>query len=150
MAKSGGFGSMAESLAPLALRVPLGIVFIAHGAQKLFGVFGGDGLTKTLSTFEHGMGIPPILTLLAILAEFGGGIGLLIGFLTRFAALGIAIDMAVAVYKVHWANGFFLNATCHPGKGHGFEYNLVIIGMALSLLLTGGGRWAADRLVWRR
>lgn len=149
MAKSGGFGPTAEGLSPLVLRVPLGIIFIAHGSQKLFGIFGGEGLTKTLFSFEHTMGIPPILTLLAILAEFGGGIGLLIGFLTRLAALGIVIDMAVAVYKVHWANGFFLSSA-HGGRGPGFEYNLALIGMALSLLLTGGGRWAADRLVWRR
>lgn len=149
MAKT-SFSSAADSLALLLLRIPLGAIFIAHGSQKLLGVFGGQGLTGTFRTFEEKLGIPPILTLLAIIAEFGGGFGILLGFLTRLSALGIASVMVMAIYKVHWVNGFFLNSSCQPGRGHGFEYNLALLGMALSLLFSGGGRWGVDRLIWRK
>jgi putative oxidoreductase len=135
--------------APLMLRIPLGLIFMAHGSQKLLGIFGGQGLTGTLRTFEEKMGIPPILTLLAILAEFGGGFGVLSGFLTRLSAAGISAVMVVAIYKVHWVHGFFLNSSCVAGRGHGIEYNIALLGMALYLMIAGGGRWCLDRLVFR-
>jgi putative oxidoreductase len=138
------------SLALLVLRVPLGAIFIAHGAQKLLGVFGGHGLTATLKSFEETLGITPVLTLLAIIAEFCGGIGVLCGFLTRLSAFGITCVMAVAIYTVTGKYGFFLNASCLPGKGSGFEYNLALMGMALSLVFGGGGSWSFDRLFWRK
>lgn len=150
MAKGGGFGSAMDSLSPLFLRVPLGVIFMAHGSQKLFGLFGGQGVSATLKTFEEKLGIPPILTILAMIAEFGGGLGVLLGCLTRLSALGIASVMAVAIYKVHLANGFFLNMSCQPGRGHGIEFNIALLGMALSLMFSGGGKWALDRLLWRR
>jgi putative oxidoreductase len=140
----------AESFGLLILRISLGTIFIAHGSQKVFGAFGGQGLTATFKAFEEGLGIPPALTLLAVIAEFGGGIGVLCGFLTRLSALGIASVMAVAIYKVHAVNGFFLNILCVPGKGHGIEYNVALIGMALALVLTGAGAWSVDRLIWRK
>lgn len=139
-----------DSLVLLFLRVPLGAIFLAHGSQKLLGLFGGNGLTATLKNFEAHLGIPPILTLLAILAEFGGGIGILAGFLTRFSAAGIAATMAVAIYKVHLANGFFMNMSCAPGRGHGIEFNLALLGMALALVVSGGGQWAVDRFIFKR
>lgn len=150
MAKNGGFGSALDSLAPLFLRVPLGVIFMAHGSQKLFGLFGGQGVSGTLKTFEEQMGIPPLFTILAMIAEFGGGLGVLLGCLTRLSALGIASVMGVAIYKVHLAYGFFLNIACQPGRGHGIEYNIALLGMALSLVFSGGGRWALDRMLWRR
>ncbi len=150
MAKGGGFGSALDSLAPLVVRLPLGLIFMAHGSQKLFGLFGGPGVSATLRSFEEKMGIPPILTILAMIAEFGGGLGVLIGCLTRLSALGIACTMAVAIYKVHLVNGFFLNLSCQPGRGNGIEYALALLGMALSLVFSGGGRWGVDRLLWRR
>lgn len=149
MAKS-SFGSIADSLSLLMLRIPLGIIFMAHGSQKLFGLFGGQGVSATLRTFEEKLGIPPLFTILAMLAEFGGGVGVLTGCLTRLSAAGIACVMTVAIYKVHWVNGLFLNGACVPGRGHGFEYPLALLGMALCLVLSGGGRWAADRLIWKR
>lgn len=136
-------------IAPLMVRIPLGLIFMAHGSQKLLGLFGGQGLTGTLNTFEAKMGIPPIFTLLAIIAEFGGGFGILAGFLTRLSAAGISAVMLVAIYKVHWINGFFLNITCTGGRGHGIEYNIALLGMALYLLVAGGGRWCLDRLVFK-
>ncbi len=137
------------TIAPLLIRIPLGAIFLAHGSQKLLGLFGGSGLTATFATFEQKLGIPPIFTLLAIIAEFAGGIGVLTGFLTRFSAAGIASVMAVAIYKVHWANGFFMNSHCIPGRGHGIEFTLALLGMALYLSVAGGGRWCVDRLIFK-
>ncbi|MBI2355138.1 MAG: DoxX family protein [Deltaproteobacteria bacterium] len=137
-------------IAPLMVRIPLGLIFMAHGSQKLLGLFGGQGLTATFRTFEEKMGIPPIFTLLAIIAEFGGGFGVLTGFLTRLSATGISAVMLVAIYKVHWAHGFFLNGACVPGRGHGIEFNVALLGMALYLLVAGGGQWCLDRLIFRR
>jgi putative oxidoreductase len=148
MAK-GSFDS-SNMIAPLMLRVPLGLIFMAHGSQKLLGLFGGQGLTATFKTFEEKLGIPPIFTLLALIAEFGGGFCVLTGFMTRFSAAGISAVMLVAIYKVSWANGFFLNIACAAGRGHGIEYNLSLLGMALYLVIAGGGQWCLDRLVFRR
>ncbi|HLO27451.1 MAG TPA: DoxX family protein [Geobacteraceae bacterium] len=145
-----GFGSVTESLSLCLLRVPLGLIFMAHGSQKLFGLFGGAGVSATLKTFEEKMGIPPLFTILAMIAEFGGGLGVLAGCLTRLSALGIASVMAVAIYRVHLANGFFLNLSCLPGRGQGMEYDIALLGMALALVLTGGGKWSVDRMLWRR
>ncbi len=136
-----------DSLALLLIRLPLGVIFFAHGSQKLLGLFGGPGLTSTLRNFEVHMGIPPLLTLLAIIAEFGGGLGVLCGLFTRLSACGIAVTMAVAIYKVHWVNGFFLSAS---GKGNGIEYTLALLGMALALVVSGGGSWSLDRYIWKR
>lgn len=136
-------------LAPLMIRIPLGVIFMAHGSQKLLGLFGGKGLTATFASFERDLGIPAIFTLLAIIAEFGGGFGVLTGFLTRLSAAGLASVMFVAMYKVHWINGFFLNISCAAGRGHGIEYNLALLGMALYLVIAGGGRWCLDRLIFR-
>lgn len=138
-----------DLIAPLMLRIPLGLIFMAHGSQKLLGIFGGQGLTGTFKTFEERIGIPPIFTLLAIIAEFGGGFGILSGFLTRLSAAGISAVMLVAIYKIHWAHGFFLNINCVAGHGHGIEYNIALLGMALYLVFAGGGRWCLDRLVFR-
>lgn len=147
MAK-GNFDAM-NLFAPLMLRIPLGLIFMAHGSQKLLGLFGGNGLTATFKSFEEKMGIPPIFTLLAIIAEFGGGFGILTGFMTRLSAAGISAVMLVAIYKIHWAHGFFLNMNCVAGHGHGIEYNVALLGMALYLLIAGGGRWCLDRLIFR-
>ena len=138
-----------DLIAPLVLRIPLGLIFMAHGSQKLLGVFGGQGLTGTFKLFEEKMGVPPIFTLLAIIAEFGGGFGILSGFLTRLSAAGISAVMLVAIYKIHWAHGFFLNTNCVAGRGHGIEFNIALLGMSLYLMIAGGGRWCLDRLVFR-
>ena len=113
------------------------------------GLFGGPGLTGTFKSFEEQLHIPPIFTLLAIIAEFAGGFGILTGFLTRLSAAGVTVVMLVAIYKVHWMNGFFLNMQCVSGRGHGVEYSTALLGMALYLVVAGGGRWCLDRLVFR-
>lgn len=144
----GGF-ELSDAIAPFMIRIPLGLILLAHGSQKLFGLFGGSGLTSTFRIFEEKLGIPPIFTLLAIIAEFGGGLGVLSGFLTRLSAAGIASVMTVAMYKVHWMNGFFMNTYCLPGRGHGIEFTLALLGMALYLVVAGGGKWCVDRLIFR-
>lgn len=140
---------LSDAIAPLLIRIPLGLIFLAHGSQKLLGLFGGSWLTSTFRIFEEKLGIPPIFTLLAIIAEFGGGIGVLTGFLTRFSAAGIASVMAVAIYKIHWSHGFFMNTNCIAGRGHGIEFTLALLGMALYLTIAGGGRWCIDRLIFK-
>src|SRR4051794_15657894 len=96
----------------LVLRVILGFIFFAHGAQKVLGWFGGPGFDATMKGFTT-MGIPAALAVLAIAAEFLGGIGLMLGLFTRIAAFAIAIDMVVAVALVHAPNGLFMNWTGH-------------------------------------
>jgi putative oxidoreductase len=133
-----------SSLAPTLLRLPLGIVFFAHGCQKLLGLFGGAGLTATLNMFQHSMHVPPVFAWLAIAAEFLGGLGLILGLLTRIAALGVGANMAVAIYKVHWHNGLFMNWGGNQ-RGEGFEYHILVIGMCLALIILGGGLLSVDR-----
>src|SRR6266446_4442787 len=98
-----------DSTATAILRLVLGIVFFAHGAQKLLGWFGGPGFSGTMGLFTGYLHIPAPLAYLAIAAEFFGGLGLILGFLTRIAAFGIAVNMVVAVAMVHSRFGFFMN-----------------------------------------
>ena len=130
----------------LVVRVVLGVVFFAHGAQKTFGWFGGHGLSATIGGFRH-MIIPPAATALAAFTECFGGLALMIGLLARPAALGLILVMVVAIAKVHGKHGFFLNFAMTPGKGHGYEFNLVLIAMALSILIGGAGALSIDRLI---
>ena len=133
----------------LIVRLFLGTIFFAHGAQKVFGWFGGPGLRGTIGYFQSALGVPPALAVLAALTECFGGLAVFVGLLTRLAALGLIVVMLVAIAKVHWRNGFFLNISLQPGKGHGFEFNWALIGMALALLIGGGGAKSIDRLIAR-
>jgi putative oxidoreductase len=137
-----------SSWAPIFARLALGIIFFAHGAQKFLGLFGGLGMSKTIQAFHQGMGIPPSLTVIVIIVEFFGGIAIILGLFTRIAAIGLVVDMLVAVFKVHLHNGFFLNWFNEPNKGHGVEYNLALIGLALSLVVWGAGSLSFDKLIW--
>lgn len=130
---------------PAALRLAVGAIFVAHGAQKLFGVWGGGGLEGTAAFFTQ-IGLAPALPLAALVGvvELIGGLLLIVGALTLFAALALAFTMAVAIWKVHLANGFFLNWNLTPGQGHGYEFNLVLLGALLSLMLSGPGAFSVD------
>jgi putative oxidoreductase len=138
-----------NNTASLVLRLMLGIVFFPHGAQKVFGWFGGGGFAGTMDVFTTKMGIPAFFAFLAILAESAGSIGLITGFLTRLSAFGIACNMAVAIFMVHLPNGFFMNWTGKQ-KGEGFEYHLLVIAIAIALMIKGGGRWSIDGLIARK
>lgn len=129
----------AVDLSLLAARVIVGVVFVAHGAQILFGAFGGPGL----AAFVQMMG--PIGYLVAV-GQFFGGLGLVVGFLSRFSAASIILIMLGAIAMVHLKVGFFMNWT---GKqaGEGFEYHLLAIGILLPILIAGPGRYAVGRLL---
>lgn len=134
------------NLSGTILRLGLGAVMLPHGAQKLLGLFGGAGFSASLKGFESSFHIPAILALAAILAESVGAVALALGFCTRIAALAIAVDMAVAVYLVHWKVGFFMN-WMGSQKGEGFEYHILAIAIALALVIKGGGLWSVDRAI---
>jgi putative oxidoreductase len=138
------FGTFA-SKSLLVVRVFLGVIFFAHGAQKVFGWFGGPGLRGTIGYFKQALGVPPPLSVLAALTELLGGVGMIVGLLVRPAAVGLIIVMLVAISTVHWRNGFFINWSLEPGKQHGFEMNFALIGMALAVLVGGAGAWSIDR-----
>jgi len=130
--------------APVALRLALGVVFAAHGSQKVFGWFGGAGISQT-AQFLGGMGLHPAIlwAVLVAAAEFGGGLLLLLGLVTRFAAAAIFINMTVATFLVHFKNGFFMS-------NGGFEYTFTLALGALALVLAGGGRLSIDRKIgWK-
>jgi putative oxidoreductase len=130
---------------PAVLRMAVGAVFVAHGAQKLFGVWGGGGLRGTAPFLEQ-LGFSPGYpwAMLVALVEFGGGVLLILGALTLAASFALLVEMAVATWKVHLANGFFLNWALTPGRGHGYEFNLVLIAALLCLILSGPGAFSID------
>jgi putative oxidoreductase len=126
------------------LRLVLGVVFFAHGAQKALGWFGGYGFSGTMGFFTQQAHIPALFAFLAICAEFLGGIGLLLGLLGRVAAFGIACNMVVAVAMVHRHFGLFANWS-GTQKGEGYEFHLMAIAMALAIMFNGSGALSVDR-----
>jgi putative oxidoreductase len=135
-----------DDIATAILRLVLGVVFFAHGAQKMLGWFGGYGFSGTMGFFTGTMHIPAPLAFLAIAAEFFGGLGLILGFLTRIAAFGVAVNMVVAIATVHGAFGFFMNWS-GTQKGEGFEYHLLTLTMTLFLMIRGAGAFSVDRAI---
>jgi putative oxidoreductase len=126
------------------LRLVMGVIFFAHGAQKAFGWFGGYGFSGTMGFFTKMMHIPAPFAFLAICAEFLGGLGLILGALGRIAAFGIACNMMVAIMLVHHNFGLFMNWTGQQ-KGEGFEYHLLAIAIAVVLMARGSGAFSVDR-----
>jgi putative oxidoreductase len=126
------------------LRLVMGVIFFAHGAQKTFGWFGGYGFSGTMGFFTQKMHIPVVFAFLAICAEFLGGVGLILGALGRIAAFGIACNMAVAILMVHHHFGLFMNWSGQQ-KGEGFEYHLLAIAIAVVLMARGSGAFSVDR-----
>lgn len=133
----------------LLLRIGLGLVMFPHGAQKLFGWFGGYGFSGTMNFFTETMGIPYIFALAAILAESLGALALIAGLLTRVAALGIGITIGVAAVMAHLPYGFFMN-WFGTQAGEGFEYHILVVVMALALIVRGGGSWSLDEWLTRK
>ena len=131
---------------PAVLRLAVGAVFIAHGAQKLFGIWGGAGPAGTAAYFTH-LGLTPAypLALLVGVVELIGGLMLVAGAFTLVAALALSIKMGVAVWKAHFASGFFLNWAIIPNVAHGYEFHLVVIAALVALMLTGAGAFSIDR-----
>ncbi len=129
-------------------RFVLGTLFFIHGSQLVLGWFGGYGLTGSMQFFTQQLGIPAPFAFLAICAQFFGGLMLILGFAGRIAALGIICDMAVAVVKVHWQFGLFMNWFGNQ-KGEGFEYHLLAITIGLVIFLRGSGALSLDRVLAR-
>jgi len=127
-------------------RVVLGVVFFAHGAQKMLGWFGGAGPSATVHAFTAYMGIPAPIAWLVIAIEFFGGLGLIVGLLSRIAAFGIVVDMIGAIWTVHHKFGFFMN-WMGTQKGEGYEYHLLAIALGLVILLGGSGAASLDRML---
>ena len=125
----------------LTLRIPIGIILAAHGSQKLFGWFGGYGLEGT-GQWMASVGLAPgfVMALLAGSAEFFGGIALMAGLMTRLAAAVSTLTLLVALFWVHWGNGFFLDT-------HGIEYALALLSAIVALIFIGGGQYSLDALI---
>jgi putative oxidoreductase len=135
-----------DSTATAIVRLVLGVVIFAHGAQKMLGWFGGPGFSGTMGMFTGYLHVPAPLAFLAIAAEFFGGLGLILGFLTRIAAFGIAVNMVVAIALVHSSFGFFMNWT-GTQKGEGFEYHLLTLAITAFLMIQGAGAFSVDRMI---
>ena len=134
-----------DSLPLMIVRLALGIVMLPHGAQKALGLFGGPGYAGTMAMFTS-QGMPAALAFLVILGESAGSLGLIVGLLSRIAGFGISCIMLGAIAMVHLPNGFFMNWS---GKqaGEGFEYHILALGMALAVLVGGGGKSSVDRSI---
>jgi putative oxidoreductase len=130
--------------ATLALRIPIGITFMAHGAQKLFAWFGGYGLEGT-GQWMDSIGLTPgyLLALMAGSAEFFGGLALLIGLLVRPAAFTLAITMLVAIFSVHFTNGLFMS-------NNGYEFGLALLAASASLAMSGAGKISIDAILAKK
>jgi putative oxidoreductase len=135
-----------NDFATTIVRLVAGVVFFAHGSQKMLGWFGGYGFSGTMGFFTGVMHIPAPFAFLAIVAEFFGGLGLIFGLLTRVAAFGIFCNMVVAVSVVHHHFGFFANWT-GTQKGEGYEYHLLALASMVLLMIRGGGAASVDRLL---
>jgi putative oxidoreductase len=137
------------------LRLILGVIFLCHGGQKVLGWFGGSTFGDTMHAFTQNMHIPAPLAFLAIMAEFAGGIGLIVGFLGRIAAFGIICNMVVAISMVHGKFGLFMNwsqkvADFSTAAGEGYEYHLLAIAVGLAILVKGSGALSIDRALTRK
>lgn len=138
-----------DDLSITILRLTLGLVILPHGLQKVFGWFGGYGFNGTMHFFTETMGIPYIFALLAILGESLGALGLIAGLFTRISAFGVGVTIAIGALMVHIPNGFFMNWFGNQA-GEGFEYHILVVGMAVALILAGGGRWSVDSLLVKK
>jgi putative oxidoreductase len=135
-----------SSWVPTLARIILGIIFFAHGSQKVFGWFGGPGLRQTLRTLTEGLGLPTIIALSAVGSEFVGGVALILGFLARIGALVIVINMLAAIFMVHGKYGLFMN-WFGDRKGNGIEYHLLAIALAIVIIAKGAGACSLDGLL---
>nr|WP_155203585.1 DoxX family protein [Xanthovirga aplysinae] len=132
--------------APTIIRIVLGVVLFPHGAQKLLGWFGGAGFADTMDLFIGPFDLPWIIGLAVILLEFFGSLLLIIGLGSRLVALAFIVQFTSIIFLVHLDYGFFMNWSGRQ-LGEGFEYHLLVIGMSLSLLISGAGKFSIDSLI---
>ena len=135
-----------SSVAAMLCRLTLGVVMLPHGLQKTVGMFGGYGYSGTMGFLTGTVGLPTIIAFLVIAAESAGALALIFGFLTRFCAASLAVVMLGAILMAHGQNGFFMN--WQGGQaGEGYEYLILAIGLALSLVVSGAGRFSIDGMI---
>ncbi|MEW6144502.1 MAG: DoxX family protein [Thermodesulfobacteriota bacterium] len=134
-----------NDIAALIARVFLGIVILPHGMQKLLGMFGGYGFGPTVEFFS-GIGVPAFIAVLVILGDSFGALFLILGLISRVSAAGITLIMLGAVFLLHLPNGFFMNWE-GAQRGEGFEFHILALGLALIVLLRGGGKWSLDGMI---
>ncbi len=137
------------SYSSFILRVMMGLIMFPHGAQKLFGWFGGHGFSGTMGYFTDTMHIPATIAFLVIIGESLGALALIAGFLTRFSAASLAVIMVGAIILSHWTHGFFMN-WFGKQSGEGFEFHLLVIAICAGLTLTGGGKWSMDKMIFEK
>ena len=142
------FYKTSNSPAQLFIRLALAVVMFPHGAQKVFGWFGGPGFAKTLQTFS-GMGFPAWSTVLLTITETLGPLFLAFGLLTRLWALAIGTSITICMSLYHVQHGFFMN-WFGKQQGEGIEYHILVIGIALALVVSGGGMLSVDRYLGER
>ena len=145
-----------DSTTHLIIRIILGLVIFFHGAQKLFGWFGGHGFDGTMGFFTQKLGVPALVAFLVIIGESFGALGLITGFLTRLSAAGVVCIMMGAIVLVHKGNGIFMNWSGQLTNWEervtveGFEYHLLALAIAIPLILYGGGKFSVDQIIEKK
>ena len=129
-------------------RLVIGIIFFAHGAQKLLGWYGGPGFSGTVKALTTQLKLPAPLAVLVISTEFFGGLGLIVGLLSRIAALAIFLAMLGAIAMVHFRYGLFMDWFGNQ-KGHGIEYHLIVMALALVVMVKGAGAFSMDYFLYQ-
>ncbi|GEO11207.1 DoxX family protein [Segetibacter aerophilus] len=140
------FNTNSNNWAATLGRLALGSVMFAHGAQKLLGWFDGPGFKMTMGFFTGNMELPWIIGFLVIIIEFFGSLSIILGFVTRVSSFAIAILTLAIVQSVHWENGFFMN-WYGTQKGEGIEYFILMFALAVSLMITGAGKYSIDAFI---
>jgi putative oxidoreductase len=138
-----------QDVSLLILRVTVGGIILPHGLQKLFGWFGGHGVTATIEAFNTYFGFPALVTVLVIIVESFGMLSLILGFLSRVMAAALGVVMLSAIYFVTGRWGFFMNWYSEQ-RGEGFEFHILVIGIIIILVLKGGGKWSIDALLMKK
>lgn len=141
------FATNSENNSALIARLALGITVFPHGAQKLLGWFGGYGFDGTMGFLTGAAGLPSVVALLVILIEFFGALFLISGFATRLAAIGVIGNFLGVVLTSHLNSGFFMNWYNQPNKGEGLEFFILLFGLSVVSLITGGGRASIDAAI---
>lgn len=138
-----------DRISTLILRISVGAIILAHGVQKLFGWFGGTGPEVFLDSFNKWFGIPTPILVLVILSDSFAAFLLILGLATRIAAVCIGIVMLGAISIVHWKWGFYMNWFGQE-RGEGYEFHILVFGVMVALILTGGGKWSVDKYLAQR
>jgi putative oxidoreductase len=140
-----------DDYAALIIRLTLGLILWAHGAQKLLGIFNGHGFGNTMNYFTETVHLPALIGFIVIMMEFFGSIAIVLGFATRILGAVTILLFTGIIITHHWQAGFFMDwFGANPAGFEGFEFDLLMMGMALSLVISGGGKYAADHFFGKR